>query len=165
MNCIFKFVKTIRPLIKDNQSIQKIYSILQTYDGQDLYDFYSLPKVGEYNKQLINVTKDTDLFQIYMINWGKNSKSLIHNHPSNGCLMKILSGSLIEKSYIPMNNKQGISNLSQLKYNKTTFLYKGDITYIDNSLRYHQIINHTNHPSFSLHIYSPPNFKMNTFHE
>ena len=43
-----------------------------------------------------------ELFEIIIISWNYNQKSPIHNHPENGCLMKILKGSLTEEKY---NNK------------------------------------------------------------
>lgn len=160
MNSIFQFVKTIRPLIKKNTNMIELKSILQKYNGDDLYNNYMSPNSYEYLKIPLPVTNDDDLFEIYMILWGKYSVSPIHNHPKNGCLMKILSGTLLENIYLPNKN----TNRLQLeKIHKTNVYSKGDINYIDDNIGYHSIINNRSEIACSLHIYSPPNFKMNTY--
>jgi hypothetical protein len=81
-------------------------------------------------------------FDVYQINWTKNSETPIHCHPKNGCLLKVVSGLLEETKY---NDNEIISI-----YNKN------DISYIDDSLGKHKI--KALEDSISIHIYSPPMF-------
>jgi hypothetical protein len=82
-------------------------------------------------------------FDVYQINWTKNSETPIHCHPKNGCLLKVVSGVLEETKY---NNKEEIVSI----YNKN------DISYIDDNLGKHKI--KALEDSISIHIYSPPMF-------
>ncbi len=95
-----------------------------------------------YNKNCIYKDKD---FEIVVITWYKNQLTKLHNHPSNGCLMKVLLGSLKEKKVL--NNKCIEIN----NYNVN------DISYIHDNFGKHKIYNNSN-ISVSIHIYSPPNF-------
>jgi len=85
---------------------------------------------------------------MYIITWNKCKESPIHDHSKNGCIYKILHGTLIEELY---NNN--------LKIIQKNILHKDTIKYIDNKIGYHKIINPTDDISVSLHIYSPPNYK------
>jgi len=102
------------------------------------------PLIGTYSKDILFRNK---LFEIVFITWGANSQSPIHSHPSNGCILQILDGDLVEERY----NKE----LVLFEYN---FLKSKDIGYMDNSFGTHRIINNNNHNVYSFHIYSPPNF-------
>lgn len=91
-------------------------------------------------------------YELILLRWHPYYESKIHNHPENGCLFKLLQGELIEKKYD-----------KSLNLIKTKNLNNDSINYIDNSLCYHKIINNSDFLSYSLHIYSPPNFKMTNF--
>ena len=107
------------------------------------YKYINLKKY-EYNKSVIY---RNDRYEIMLISWGQYSSTKIHNHPSNGCIMKILKGSLIEETYDSITlNKIGTNNYK-----------KNNTSYIHDDLYKHKIINNSSQ-SFSLHIYSPPNF-------
>lgn len=89
-----------------------------------------------------------ELFEIYQINWFKNSQTTIHSHPKFGCIMKVIEGSLEEKLYT-VNN-------SEFNEIKTSIYQPNNVSYIDDSIGLHQIKALEN--SISLHIYSPPKF-------
>jgi len=101
------------------------------------------------NEYTRNVIYRNEIYEILLICWGTNSFADIHDHSSNGCIMKILDGSLMENKY---------NTDFQLIETKT--LHADDISYIHNNLHYHSITNF-NKPSVSLHIYSPPNYISN----
>ena len=82
-----------------------------------------------------------------------NNGSKIHDHSSNGCILKLLYGELIEKRY--NNNLQHI---------KTNIISENNISYISNKICYHSINNNNNNNiSVSLHIYSPSNYIANLY--
>ena len=84
-----------------------------------------------------------DNFEIYQINWSKSSSTLLHRHPKNGCILKVISGKLQESIY----NNISIKNNIHIKNN---------VSYIDDNIGMHTIT--ALEDSISLHIYSPPKF-------
>ena len=106
----------------------------------------------ETKEYLRNNLFQNDKYELILIKWKPNSESLIHDHASNGCLLKVIDGELIESLY----NK----NLELIKETK---YQSGDINYIDNHIGYHKIKNIHNQESYSLHLYSPPNHEIKYF--
>jgi len=86
-----------------------------------------------------------------IICWNSNQSSKIHDHPDNGCLLKVLQGSLTEYNYKFNDNDLQIKNCNKLNVN--------DIGYQEGSTGLHKICNENNNKVISLHIYSPPNYK------
>lgn len=94
-------------------------------------------------------------FDCFLIIWGPNACSPIHDHADNGCLYKVIRGSVKEKIYSNIN----LLEISQKDY-KT-----GEIGEIHNSTGYHRMenINEENGVSASIHFYSPAGYEMNVF--
>ena len=92
-----------------------------------------------------------DLYEIILIEWDKNSESSIHDHGENGCIFRILKGFLLEEIY---KEKNLIT---------TSILSENDTSYINNSIGYHKIYNKYHDKTYSLHLYSPPNYIANTY--
>jgi cysteine dioxygenase len=90
----------------------------------------------------------TDKFEFIIICWNKGQESQIHDHPENGCILKILSGKILEEVYD--------DNLNLIKNN---YLTKDDISYREKDKITHKII--PLEESISLHIYSAPNYTPN----
>lgn len=135
--------KLIYDLAKyNNKNLYLFSKNLKNYNLEYLIEKYGLIKHESYNKTILY--RNTK-FEIILISWDKNVCTNIHSHPENGCLMNILEGNLIEDIYKKDN------------YLKRNIYNKGDISYIHDSLGYHKIYNKDQY-SYSLHIYSPPNF-------
>ena len=81
--------------------------------------------------------------------WKPGQKSPIHNHPNQGCIMKIIKGKLLEHKY----------EIDQLKFVNQNIYQKDDVSYIDNSHCVHKISNIYPEKAISLHCYSPGTFK------
>ena len=92
-----------------------------------------------------NLIFRNNLYDIFIFNWTPMSKTKIHNHAKNGCIMKILDGELTNTIY----NK----NLEKINENS---MIKNDVNFISDDIGYHSISN-VNYNSMSIHIYSPPN--------
>lgn len=101
--------------------------------------FSNISKKKYYRHKLYN----NNIFDLILIKWDKKSKSPIHDHPSNGCLMYVIEGELTEKRYHNNTIKENI-------------LKKNNISFIHNKIGKHKII--ANKETYSLHIYSPPNY-------
>jgi hypothetical protein len=80
---------------------------------------------------------------MYLVQWEKNIETAIHGHRENGCIFKVLKGSIAENIY----------SSEDLRFLKRYHHFPGSIKYIDNKIGYHKIINDNNHLSYSLHIY------------
>lgn len=116
--------------------------ILKQYRTNDWENYLDKSKLNKFQKNLIH--RDTN-FEIFLINWPVEYESKIHNHASNGCLMKILQGNLQEKIY---------SN--QLDLLENNIKNEGDISYIDDFIGYHSINNDRDFNANTIHVYSPP---------
>ena len=128
----------------------KFRYLLQAYRGEEWKDYLNFNKIG-YGKQLVH--RDNQ-FEIFVLSWKPGQKSGIHNHSEFGCLMKVLDGELQENIY-----SNQLDLLDMRNYNKN------DVTYIDNSIGYHSIINPYYENSVSLHIYSPCYHKTDFFND
>ncbi|AGC02130.1 type I cysteine dioxygenase [Acanthamoeba polyphaga moumouvirus] len=130
------------------KNIIDLIDILKEYNGND---WLSYVEFGYgYKKNLI---KRTNNFEIYLISWDENKKSDIHDHPSGGCLMRVLSGELHEQEYINISEK-----IEPIKYN---ILSKNEIVYKTGNEKLHEIF--SPQKSVSIHLYSPPNYKFQKY--
>ena len=123
--------------------------ILEKYIGNDWISHTEVSNDSYYKTNVFT----NEFIDIFIINWNSNQKSFIHDHPSAGCLMKVLTGSLIENLY--QNDR--------LQLIQTNHLNMGNISYREGSVILHNIENRTSTPAVSIHIYSPPNYKINYY--
>ena len=107
---------------------------------EDWRQYVKLNK-SKYNR---NVVYRDDLFEIIIITWLPGQHTKIHDHPSNGCLLKVLYGELCE-----IRKKCKI---------REYHLQTNDISYMHSSLGKHIISNVHKKPAISIHVYSPPNY-------
>jgi cysteine dioxygenase len=98
---------------------------------------------------LRNIIFQNDNYELILIKWKPNSESLIHDHSKNGCILKVIEGTLKETLY-----DKNIKEIKQTIYNKE------EVNYINNQIGYHKITNLNNTDTYSLHLYSPPNHKI-----
>ena len=94
------------------------------------------------------VLKSSETFDLVLIKWNKNSFTKIHDHPDKGCLLKVLSGTLVEELYE--------NNLKYFSFEKMNLLTKNNIGYKIGKKILHKIKAMQN--SESLHIYLPGNY-------
>ncbi len=105
-----------------------------------------------YCRKLVHRIRD---FDVVLIGWLPGQHSPIHNHPSNGCLVYPIKGTLNEDRFCEELNPKGSANLTV-----------GSYCYIDNGICIHQLGNASDtEKAISLHIYSPSNFKATIFHK
>jgi cysteine dioxygenase len=103
----------------------------------------------KYTRKVIYID---DNIEVVVIGWDKGQSSTIHDHPSNGCIYRILCGDMVEYRY---NSKLNIESMVKLN--------NGDIGNIMDNRYYHKMSNESGGRASSLHIYSPPNYKMNIY--
>ena len=151
--------KKVYENIPHTQNINSLRVVLDSYNQQTyqglLYEFVKLKppvdKTTGYNKYRLHTNEYYDL---NMIEWQPGSITKIHNHPKNGCIVKSLQGMLQETRYddnicsttknmiVPVHNFTG-------NYTHSYFLDSNVI---------HSIKNIENSNSYSLHLYSPPDY-------
>ena len=131
--------------IRNDESLKSLRYIIDGYNGDDWQTHVNFNE-HTYHKE--SVYKN-DVIEIIVISWNTNQKSKIHDHPDNGCLIKILRGCLSEEVY-----EKNDSEFDLVKRNELT---TGMIGYQEGKHGLHKILNSDN-KTISIHIYSPPNF-------
>jgi cysteine dioxygenase len=136
--------------IEKGEKLQNLSDLLKNYSGSDWKNYVSFNK----NKYTRNLVKKDNNIEIIIICWNEGQISGVHDHPKNGCLMKVLEGMLKEDIYY-VNNK-----ITKYKHSKVGIL--NDIFYQEGSTGLHNIVNYKN-KTITLHVYSPPNYKPEFF--
>ena len=144
------FAFAISSTIAKEDALINVKDFIKTYDFSSV-DFPSLAQFDpkSYKRTLLYADAYID---IYLIGWEAKQGSKIHDHPDNGCVMRILQNELSEETYI-QNNELGLEKLSYRN------LKLGECGHIKKSTILHRVMNESDKKSLSLHIYSPPNFK------
>lgn len=132
-------------------NIKKYFSLYNKLDKYTLSDddinIIKNIKLSEYkiqkNKYVRNLLYRDNNFEILLLAWDKGSTTPTHNHPENGCVLYLIDGKLKEKR---------ISEYCSID----SIICKNKQSYIDDSIGKHKI--EAMEVSYSLHIYSPPNF-------
>lgn len=145
LNELFELISS---KLRKGTKLSNLEEIVSLYEGDDWNKYKNLSK--ECYKRTF-VCKD-DLVEIIIIGWDVNQKSPIHDHPKNGCLVKILEGELIETTY--SNTLEEINS---------TKLSNNGLSYQESNKILHKIENKSSKPVYSLHIYAPPNYKPNYY--
>ena len=96
------------------------------------------------------VATDNETFTLLLLCWNPLKQSPIHDHPCDGCWMRVLQGSINEKRYIRDSHSDALACTQD-----STFM-EGDETFISDNLGYHKIGNEGEEIALSLHLYSPP---------
>ena len=128
---------------------KKVKNTLKLYDNKD-WELHVNKCDSTYNRELIYSSPEYDLV---IITWCKDQGCAIHNHPENGCTVKILQNSITEELYEPETLKL---------FNSSTYT-KDDIMYIDDTIGYHRMCNKYDEPCVSLHVYAPGKYKPQFF--
>ena len=125
-----------------------IYSLnkLKAYDGTDWKQYISKINSG-YAKILVNRNEEIEMF---VITWSPFSETKIHDHPSKGCIMRVIDGELTEYVY-----KNEVNHVNLFENKK---IFKGHGGYRCGNKILHKIKNEQLQNTYSIHIYSKPNF-------
>ena len=130
---LYNLLPDVTLIVQSNNLINELYK-------NNLFDWNE----QKYNKKRIDYLS-TDKFDMYTIGWLPNQTTSIHDHPSLGCILCLLTGTLEEKIYD-----------KKINLIKTTVIKGPYVGYIDNDIGYHSI--KCIDKALTLHIYSPPNF-------
>lgn len=115
---------------------------MRAYSGTDWRQF--LPAKSPNGNQVVLL--QNSYCKLSLIYWEPNRRSAKHGHPERGCLLKILSGSLVETRYDPFDLERVIDRCE---------LGKGAMGYVHDMLALHVVDNPYSRPAVSLHLYAP----------
>tara|TARA_Y100000780_G_scaffold231670_1_gene258031 strand:- start:6212 stop:6667 length:456 start_codon:yes stop_codon:yes gene_type:complete len=145
-----KLEEQLKSNIESDTILKETIDIINKYNSDDWKEYCCF--CNESYKR--NLVFRNEQFEILILCWEKGQKSEIHNHPKNGCVLKILSGELLENVFDIQNDKLSLTKESTLK--------KDDISYMEGSNGLHSI--EAIHNTVSLHVYSPPNYSPKFFY-
>jgi len=145
MDTLKEVANEISTRIQNGEKLKNLGYIINEYNGTDWKKYCKFCNF-EYKR---NHVFQNNIIDIYVICWSENQNSGIHDHPDNGCLVKVMKGNLIEREY----HKENLENVLN-----EIHAFEGDISYQEGSNKLHSIVNN-NIKTVTLHIYSPPKFK------
>lgn len=96
-----------------------------------------------YTRNLIST--DHKNYTLLLLCWNPKQESPIHDHPCDGCWLKVLEGGIREVRY-----DRDLNPFSQID------CQKGELSYITDNVGYHKVGNPTKSPAVTLHLYAPP---------
>jgi predicted metal-dependent enzyme (double-stranded beta helix superfamily) len=149
MNSVKELYESIGASISNTSALNKFADELKQYQGVD-WKVHVQFSEDTYARHLIF---RHDLFEILLLCWAPGQSTQLHNHPEQGCVLKVLQGSLLEERY------QIGSNTPFL----TEVLRAGDIGYMNNTMGIHRVSNKELIPAVSLHVYAPAEYQAELF--
>jgi len=96
MSTLTELFDSISKKIHDNKKLDYYIPLVNEYIGTDWKKYVSFSDI-KYKKNLV---KRNENLEMLIICWNNNQTSGIHDHPPNGCILKILDGELEENEYI-----------------------------------------------------------------
>lgn len=111
---------------------------------------YSLfDSMKKYTRNLI--ATDNETFTLLLLCWNPGKESPIHDHPCDGCTMRVCQGKVRETRY-KMN---GVTDKMDVTSDE---IYQDDApAFIKDSMGYHKVGNPSKSvPAITLHLYCPP---------
>lgn len=124
-----------------NETIENLKNFMENYNGIDWRKYADLNK--DFCRKLIYRSNNLELL---LLSWKKDHSTEYHFHPENGCLLRILEGTLMENIKLDDNIK-------------TNFYSQNNVSYMHDNKGSHKITALSQ--TFSLHLYSPPGYYMN----
>ena len=135
----------------NGKTLSQLHHILNQYDGNDWKNYVQFNDT-KYNRiKIPTLLSDNQIFEIIIICWKKDQQSQIHDHPENGCLLKLLDGKLQETKY-----KKYEDSLYPTDTNIFDLNEPNNTSYLCGKFGLHSIKALEN--SVSIHIYSPINY-------
>lgn len=111
-----------------------------------VFDKYATWNEDDYTRNCIFRTPD---YELLLLCWSPGIKTAIHNHGGNQCWVAQINGEISEIRYTKDANGKPIE-ISRGQLNA------GESTYIDDQQAMHRLMNETDQPIMSLHLYAAP---------
>lgn len=115
---------------------------LRAYESNDWQSYLGDIPEGANNLFLLHNRR----VRLMLIRWEGHSRSTLHGHSNRGCLLKVLSGMLLETRHDAFEPGRIIGKHQ---------LFRGDMSFIHDAFAYHVVENPLPEPAVSLHLYAP----------
>jgi len=113
---------------------------------EELQRFAHFDTSRNYTRNLIST--DNETYALLLLCWNPGKYSLVHDHPTDGCWVKVIQGQVNEVRYEKQDGK--------LMETSNVVLTSG-VSYMDDSFGLHKVGNpHPEIKAISMHLYSPP---------
>lgn len=136
-------------------NLQNSQHILDLYKGGDWKDVVTFDS-DHYTRYAVPMPTEIMLFDVYIIWWDYDQMSPIHDHASNGCIMKFLDGQVVERRYT--------KEWEAMVLEQERIIAAWETSYISDSIGYHAIGTVWRQRAVSLHVYSPAAHTTTYFH-
>ncbi|KAL7571287.1 hypothetical protein ACA910_008940 [Epithemia clementina (nom. ined.)] len=144
-------------------------------DMDDLHRYAFIDYDRKYTRNLI--ATDNETYTLLLLCWSPGRASPIHDHPCDGCWMRVIHGQVCECRYKEVEqqeqqqsaNKNSDSSSSRCCEARTTHgddlplecthsetYQQGQVAFINDFLGYHKISNPSSELAVTLHLYCPP---------
>jgi len=129
-------------------------------------DYALFDSSKKYTRNLIST--DNATYTLLLLCWNPGMESPIHDHPCDGCWMKVCQGYVQECRYVAKKKNSNKATNERKKeeetmnddqlwcYSDNTYC-EGQLAYITDSMGYHKVGNpNATVPAVTLHLYCPP---------
>lgn len=107
-----------------------------------------------------NLVCRKEKYELLVLSWLPEQRTPIHDHNGQRCWMWIHSGKLTFRNYRQTKDKEVLQ-----AGGPDQVFRAGDLTYIDDQIGLHEIVNTSGKPAVSLHLYSEPISQCRVFDE
>lgn len=126
----------------EQDDFSTLQGFLQRLDEASFSDWQDYVNFDEASYKR-NIIAQNRHFELTLICWRNGQQTVLHDHPSNGCLIKVMQGELFEERRC-LENQLTSQTLSE-----------GQAAYMCNAYGEHQMYNRSGGDTVSLHMYSP----------
>ena len=124
--------------------MQKLHTILNQINYRPHIRFIGV----SYNKILLY---SCERYEVYLICWLASQETLVHDHPDEGCLMRVVSGKLVEETYYAASAARiQVTTLGPMMH---AFRHGKNVVHRLRAIE----------DSVSLHVYLPPGYIPSTY--
>lgn len=136
--------------LKSGNTMEEMKPLLEQYEGIDWkpYKYFTPSHYSRYTYRL------NDVLEIVLICWEPGQGCPVHDHPKEGCLVKVLQGELHQGTF-ELREKPVLKDEQTLEIN--------DVTYMEGNVTGHEMKNVSAKRAVSLHLYTPPNYHPNFY--
>lgn len=115
----------------------------------ELNRFVFFDNEKNYTRNLI--ATDHETYALMVLCWNKGKSSPIHDHPCDGCWVKVLQGTIEESRYVQDEQTQRLTETHKMRCSKD------EISFMHDSMGLHKIGNPSQDiDAITLHLYAPP---------
>ena len=134
--------------LSEGDEISDLFSQL-VFEKDEWERFALSDSSRNYSRNLI--ATDNETYTLLLLCWNPGKSSPIHDHPCDGCWMRVCEGEVMEARYAKDENTDSLRRTSDNVY------HEGEEVYISDYIGYHKIGNPSpSQPAVTLHLYCPP---------